>query len=286
MANLAKNTDNKVEKKPKCSDINLKNWRDYEYLETGTLWNFSKRDKTNGHKYDYHGNFIPQIASQLYTRYTKKNDIILDLFLGSGTSAIEAANMERKCIGVELKADMVKYVSEKFTESQLKNHIKVLKGDSTSVEIREKIEKAIHSVSTGKEDKAQFVVLHPPYADIIKFSDKKEDLSNADSTEEFIRMFGKAAKTAYDYLEDGRYAALVIGDKYKDSELIPLSFLCMQKMNKIGFKTKSVIVKNIEGNEQGKGKDANLWRYRALAGGFYIFKHEYVIVFQKKEKVR
>ena len=33
--------------------------------------------------------------------------------------------------------------------------------------------------------------------------------------------------------------------------------------------------------EKAKGKDANLWRYRALAGGFYIFKHEYVMVFQK-----
>ena len=33
--------------------------------------------------------------------------------------------------------------------------------------------------------------------------------------------------------------------------------------------------------EKAKGKQANLWRYRALYGGFYIFKHEYVMVFQK-----
>jgi hypothetical protein len=53
-------------------------------------------------------------------------------------------------------------------------------------------------------------------------------------------------------------------------------------MNEAGFKTKSIIVKNIEGNEIGKGKTGNLWRYRALAGGFYIFKHEYIVIFQKK----
>ena len=38
---------------------------------------------------------------------------------------------------------------------------------------------------------------------------------------------------------------------------------------------------NLEGNEKAKGKQANLWRYRALYGGFYIFKHEYIMVFQK-----
>ena len=56
---------------------------------------------------------------------------------------------------------------------------------------------------------------------------------------------------------------------------------CSSIMRKVGFKMKAVIVKNMEGNERAKGKTANLWRYRALAGGFYIFKHEYIMVFQK-----
>jgi hypothetical protein len=55
----------------------------------------------------------------------------------------------------------------------------------------------------------------------------------------------------------------------------------MERMQRCGFMLKSIIVKNIEGNEKAKGKQANLWRYRALYGGFYIFKHEYVMIFQK-----
>ena len=90
------------------------------------------------------------------------------------------------------------------------------------------------------------------------------------------------AKNGYDLLEKGRFAALIIGDKYADSQYIPLGFECMRRMNDLGFVTKAVIVKDIQGNERCKGKDANLWRYRALAGGFYIFKHEYVMIFQKK----
>lgn len=270
---------NVVRKTKSYNDIDLNNWKDYEYVETGTLWNMSSRAKGSGHKFDYHGNYIPQIATQLYTRFTKPGDVVLDLFLGSGTSAIEAVNMGRKCIGVELKPEMTKYVKEKFTNEQLRESVEIINGDSSSSDIQTNIDK---SLAMFKQEKAQLLVLHPPYADIIKFSDKQEDLSNCSSTEHFLQMFKSVAQNGYDKLEKGRYAALIIGDKYTKGELVPLSYLCMQQMNEIGFKTKSIVVKNIEGNEIGKGKTANLWRYRALAGGFYIFKHEYIFIFQKK----
>jgi len=265
-----------VKKTKDYNDIDLNNWKEYDHIETGTLWTFSSRARTNGHKFEYHGNFIPQIAEQLFSRFTKPGDIVLDLFLGSGTSAIEAINRRRKCIGVELKEELADKVRANLNNNEL---VDVLCADSASAEARKKIEKSLEAFG---EEKAHFLVLHPPYADIIKFSDKRKDLSNCSSTEEFLEGFKKVAQNGYDCLEKGRYAALIIGDKYTKGELVPLSFLCMQKMNEVGFKTKSIIVKNIEGNEIGKGRTNNLWRYRALAGGFYIFKHEYIMIFQKK----
>ena len=287
---MAGNLKNKLEvkqgglsvvKAPKTkpyNDIDLNNWKLYSHIKTGSLWEFSSRDKSNGHSYDYHGNYIPQIATQLFERFTKKNDVILDLFFGSGTSGIEALNMERRCIGVELKEDMVDYVSKKFTKRELVSKMNIICADSASLNAKEKIEVRLEIM--GKKA-AQFLVLHPPYDDIIKFSDKKEDLSNCATTEEFYELFKKVAKNGYDLLEKKRFAALIIGDKYANSRLVNLSFECQKRMEELGFITKAVIVKNITGNEKAKGKQANLWRYRALAGGFYTFDHEYIIIFQK-----
>ena len=140
---------------------------------------------------------------------------------------------------------------------------------------------SLDPLEVGRCSLAQFLVLHPPYDDIIKFSDRKEDLSNCQSTEDFYELFENVARNGYEMLEKGRHAALIIGDKYANGELIPLGFGCMERMQRCGFMLKSIIVKNIEGNEKAKGKQANLWRYRALYGGFYIFKHEYVMIFQK-----
>ena len=276
--NNLKVVDKNAVKTTKYSDINLNKWKEYDHVKTDTLWEFPSRLKEGGHSNEYHGNYIPQIAQQIYERFTKKDDIVLDLFFGSGTSGIEAVNMQRRCIGVELKDDLAESVSEKFTPKQLVTDVNIICADSASETAKEKI-KARLDVMGRKE--AQLLMLHPPYDDIIKFSDKKEDLSNCASTEEFYDLFEKVAQNGYDLLEKNRFACLIIGDKYANSQHIPLGFGCMQRMNKIGFITKAIIIKDMQGNERCKGKDANLWRYRALAGGFYIFKHEYVMVFQK-----
>ena len=273
--------DLRIVTKPKTkpySDIDLNNWKEYSHIKTDTWWEFASRDNTRGHSNEYHGNYIPQIAQQLYERFTKKGDVILDMFLGSGTSAIEALNMGRRCIGVELKPEQVEAVKNKFSEKELVTEVNIICEDSASEAVKDKIQARLDIM---REKKAQFLVLHPPYDDIIKFSDKKEDLSNCATTEEFYELFTKVAKNGYDMLEKGRFAALIIGDKYSNSEIVPLGADCANKMREIGFKMKAVIVKNMEGNERAKGKTANLWRYRALNGGFYIFKHEYIYVFQK-----
>jgi DNA modification methylase len=274
-----KNVQKTAKKSSNFHDLNMDEWKQYEEISTDSLWLFNSRDKSGGHQLDYHGNCVPQILTQLLQRYTKKGDTMLDLFLGSGTSAIESERLERTCIGVELNSRMVDYVSDKLKDINPDNQQQVILGNSQDgVFTGGKIDQALKRL--GKT-KAQLAFLHPPYDDIIKFSEHQDDLSNQTTTEEFLDGFKNVCQLAFDKLEKGRFAAVVIGDKYAKGELVPLGFMCMQTMNEVGFKTKSIIVKNMTGNERGKGKAGNLLRYRALKGGFYLFKHEYVFVFQK-----
>jgi len=262
----------------KYSDIDLSRWKEYKDIITDSLWIIKSRQNTNGHRLDYHGNFIPQIANQTFRRYTKENDIIVDWFLGSGTSAIEAVNLNRRLIGVELRPDLVERVKSKLPQEVLGKRIHLIEGDSTQQSTKDAVRKTLQEMGA---DNAQLVILHPPYGNIIKFSNMDADLSNSSNTESFLKGFCLVAHNAYDILQKDRFAVLVIGDKYAGGELDPLGFKCMQVMMDVGFRLKSIVVKNIEGNEKGKGPTNNLWRYRALAGGFYIFKHEYVMIFRK-----
>ena len=259
----------------KINDLNLNRWKEYDDLITDSLWIIDKRDKSGAHKAEYWGNFIPQIPNQFLRRYTKKGEWVLDPFAGSGTTLIECKRLGRNGIGIELNPDVAKFAKDNLKKeiSSAGSITKIITGNSCSVDLKAELKKE-------GIDSVQFVIMHPPYWDIIRFSKMKNDLSNAESVKDFLKMFGTVIDNTSPFLDKGRYLAIVIGDKYSSGEWIPLGFYVMQEVLKRKFKLKSTIVKNFD-TTKGKMNQKELWRYRALVGGFYIFKHEYIFLFQK-----
>ncbi len=266
----------------KINDLNIKNWREYSDIYTDSLWIIEERDKSGAHKGDYHGNFIPQIPNQLIRRFTKKGDVVLDTFLGSGTSLIECRKLGRNGIGIELIPKISDLAKKRILQENPiddKLFIEILTADSTKGTTGIKVENILRSY---KRRDIQLIIMHPPYHDIIRFSKRSEDMSNSKTTGEFIKLFGDVIDNFIDFLEEKHYLAVVIGDKYADSEWIPLGFFIMgEVLKRKNVMLKSILVKNMV-NNRAKRNQEHLWRYRALLGGFYIFKHEYILLFQKR----
>ena len=258
------------------NDINLHRWKEYTDIITDSLWVLPKRDTTGAHLGWYWGNFIPQIPHQLMLRYTKKGDWVVDPFVGSGTTLIECRRLGRNGIGVELNDDVAGRAQELVQQERNRYSVKteVVTGDARTIDPERLLEKT-------RAKQIQLMVMHPPYHDIISFSEDCKDLSNAKSTNEFLKMFREVLDNWTPVLERGRYFALVIGDKYSKGEWVPLGFHCMSEVLKRDYSLKSIVVKNFD-ETRAKREQKQLWRYRALVGGFYIFKHEYIFIFKKK----
>jgi len=257
--------------------IDISRWKNYDDILTDSLWTFPKRDASGPYQgsTSFHGGFIAQIPEQLIKRYTKPGDIVVDLFAGWGTSLIAALTLKRHAYGVELNRETWQETLNRLHALPKDPYLyySLFRGDAASPEVVKDFDALMFGV------KADLTILHPPYLDIVKFSDDPHDLSNMD-TSSFFAVFEKVADNAFAITKPGGIVALVVGDVYQKGAVVPLGFRCSEIFSHRHAVLKGIIVKDINGNERGKGKNKNLWRYRHLKNGTFDFSHEYIFVMQ------
>ena len=258
-------------------NIEIENSHD-EDINIDSLWLIGSRAKGGKHSNVYHGNFAPQIPNQMIRRYTKPGDTVLEMFMGSGTTLFECESLSRNYIGFDINDDIISFVEKKMTDckdiSYFIHNCNVSDTNSIDTYIAEDL-KCLNKIEVDH------IIIHPPYFNIIKFTSKQEDLSNAASINSFLSMFVQALGNCYKYLSHNKYFTLVIGDIYKNGEVVPLGFYLMYAIRKnFKCKLKGIVVKAIVGN-RGKIGSEGLWRYRTHKSDTFLFKHEYLFVFKK-----
>jgi len=93
---IIRNLESQIEKE-KANDKKLTRRIDYS-------WDF-KGVKTKPHTHIFHtypAMFIPQVARRLLLTYSKKGDVICDIFCGSGTALVESKLLGRNAYGIDL----------------------------------------------------------------------------------------------------------------------------------------------------------------------------------------
>lgn len=258
-------------------ELENKDWKETD-LNVDSLWLIPERGKYGKHKNIYHGNFIPQIPNQLIRRYTRIGETVLELFSGSGTTLYECEELKRDYIGFDINTDIIDYVNSNMNNSSMINYSL----NNVDVTNKEKITEVFTEWSEKcNKQYVDFMIAHPPYLDIVKFTDDERDLSNIADVDIFVERLIIAIDNGFRYLKKNGYFAIIAGDVYKNSEVVPLAFRIMDSIKKnFKVKMKGIIIKNIEGN-RGKLGVQDIWKYRALRSDYFLFKHEYIFVFKK-----
>jgi DNA modification methylase len=237
--------------------------------EFTTVWSFPERGNWATHNPKYRGNFAPQIARNIIEMYSQRGDTILDPMVGGGTTIIEAKLLVRNAIGLDINQKAIEITKEalKFNHHPASNQI-VETGDA-------------RNLAFIKDDSIDLILTHPPYLNIIKYSENKidGDISHIGSLPLFCDEIEKIAKELYRVLKPDKYCAILIGDTRKSRHFVPLAFNVMQRFLKVGFILKEDIVK-VQHNCSATGR----WTQKALDSKFYLIMHEHLFVFRKPKK--
>lgn len=236
---------------------------DFE-LEYNTIWSFPQRGNWATHDSKYRGNFSPYVAKNIILRYSQPQELVLDQFVGSGTTLIECKLNNRNAIGIDINPDAVNLTINKLDFlSEYNPDIKVEIGDACKL-------------INIKDETIDLICTHPPYANIIKYSDGIEGDLSLLKPKDFLIAIEEVAKECFRVLKKGKFCAIVMGDIRKKGMAQPLGFETMQRFLNSGFKLKEIIIK-----EQHNCKMTGYWKSLSKKFNFLLLAHEYIFVFKK-----
>lgn len=232
-------------------------------LETNTVWAFPNRGKWATHDAKYRGNWSPYIPRNVISRYSSEGDTVLDQFVGGGTTAVEAKLTGRNFIGFDINPAAVERTQNKLNfEYNTSAEISVMLGDARKLEL--------------SDDSIDLICTHPPYADIINYSDGIDGDLSLLSIKPFLTEMGTVAEECYRVLKKDKFCAILMGDTRKNGMVQPLAFETMKLFELAGFKLKEIIIK-----EQHNCKATGFWKINSIKYNFLLLAHEYLFVFKK-----
>jgi DNA modification methylase len=245
---------------PKCvdprnalNDLLAKEW----IPETITVWN--QRGLGAGHpdakiEKEHPAPFSYTDVSRLIRFFTKKGALVLDPFVGIGSTLKACALEGRKGIGIELNPRFANLARERLTNEindmfATVDDQQVIEGDSRIV------------LKTLKPNSVDFVVTSPPYWSILKkkedhkvkqerlasglakdYGDDVRDLGNVENYDEFLEELGKILGQCINTLKPGKYMAVIVSDFRDKSRFLMFHADLARELEKRGVEMRGLKV--------------------------------------------
>ena len=247
-------------------DKKITKWEPEDFeLEMTSHWSFPKRGDWATHDAKWRGNWSPYIPRNVILRYSAEGDLVLDQFAGGGTTLVEAKLLNRNIIGVDVNDVALERCREKidFEHEGANGNVSIYKGDARKLDFIE-------------DESIDLICTHPPYADIIQYSeDIENDLSHL-NMKAFLPEIHRVAEEAYRVLKKDKFCAVLMGDTRKNGMVQPLAFETMTMFLLAGFKLKEIIIK-----EQHNCRATGYWKTNSVKYNFLLLAHEYLFIFKK-----
>lgn len=165
-------------------------------------------DLANGQSFDGTSNFDPVLAEIMIHWFSPASGKILDPFAGGPVRGEVAAMLGRRYTGVDLRPEQIEANEAEWLR------VAEMPADFYGGELQRPhwiTGDSLHIDELVKEKNFDIMLTCPPYADLEKYSDKPEDLSNMEF-DDFCRTYRDIIKKSVAKLSDNAFAVCVVGE--------------------------------------------------------------------------
>lgn len=228
----------------KLNDLTGKEW-----IKFTKSW-FIHRPKPRDEKILHPASFPESLVEDFIRFFTKEYQVVLDPFLGTGSTLIVCKECNRHGFGIEIikkwadiainrlkQTDMSKWgahehktIQKVIAEKDSRNLVQIFEEDISPV-LKE----------NGLPAYVDYCITSPPYWNQLKrnyirqkgrkekgleteYSDSQNDLGNIDNYEEFIFEQKKVFDGVYEIMKKGGYLTIITNNVFADGEVYPLAF--------------------------------------------------------------
>ena len=265
-----------------------------------SVWNDVSSQRQKKHL-DHGATYPEKLCDRLLQMYSKEGDLVLDPFLGTGTTVIAALKRDRNAVGIELTDRFFSVAEKEIKEQSGSTNLLHFSGKSSKAEYKIYKGDCAEVLKTLDDETIQLTITSPPYADLIHkvvedrtlhhknsafvldnnattnlYSDDERDLGNMQMPE-YLKKVDTIMQELYRVTKKGGYNIWVVKDFRDTKNKIPYIDLHSKialSGEKAGFKYHDLII--WDQNEQRK---LVLLGYPSV---FYVNQnHSYLVVLRK-----
>jgi DNA modification methylase len=260
----------------RINKLNGKEWLRYSF----SIWKDIQKNKEEW-ALRHPAMFPIMLVERLIDIFTNsKEQVVLDPFMGSGSTLIAAQNKGLKGIGFEVNKE---YIS--MAKNRLDNIYRTIFINDNNYKL---INNSAENIDTYlSPNSIDLTITSPPYWDILNrkrsadhkairnYSNSSIDFGNISDYNQFLTSLQGVFNKVYKATKLGRYCIVIVMDIRKNSNFYPFHSDLTKKMEEINFSLKDIIIWD-------RQKEYNNLRPLGYPYSFVVNKvHEYIMIFKK-----
>jgi len=216
------------------------------------VWQFTFESRDIRNKSVHPATFPISLARKVIELFTHKGELVLDPFVGSGTTLVAAADANRNAVGFDLKQEYVDLCQSRFVQTAIFNEAKqiVLCDDA-------------RNISKYLEPKTvSLVFTSPPYANLLnrerknksrryraneqlgkieQYSQDPRDLGTME-LDQYTNEMGDIFESLLKVLRPKAHCVINVPDMWWDNKRITIHVSLIEELRRRGYELRNVII--------------------------------------------